>query len=387
MMASHPLAAFRPPALSDAAVAALNAAAAHGPAMLPVGAEVMTVSVMPASAPAPGVLCLDLTVGGEAAFLLVPPGLLAAASLPGASPAGANPDAELAALQLEAALAEVLSDLEGQLGIGVAIKALRPWRGEAPRLADSGLADVLGVGVSCGGHAFACLLHAGPFALAKVVAAAPRRRGPVLGHPVPGHPLLDGSMPILACVRAGTSEVRYADLLSLRPGDALLIEDCGLRDGRVLVVVGECWAAGGHQVLGAVQLDSRPGPRGAGFLRRWYMTDGSYDPADADVAELRVTLVFEFGRRMASLAEVAAFGPGSVLETGGGPDQSVDVLANGRRIGRGTVVLVGGAFAVQLHSIHVPGQAAPAPGVPAPHAPAHILAPTPVPTQAKGAAA
>ncbi len=108
------------------------------------------------------------------------------------------------------------------------------------------------------------------------------------------------------------------------------------------------------------------------------MTDGSYDPADADVTELRVTLVFEFGRRMATLAEVAAFGPGSVLETGGGPDQSVDVLANGRRIGRGTVVLVGGAFAVQLHSIHVPGQAASAPGLPMPpQAPVSVQPPMP----------
>lgn len=94
------------------------------------------------------------------------------------------------------------------------------------------------------------------------------------------------------------------------------------------------------------------------------MIDGSHDPADADVTELRVTLVFEFGRRMVTLAEVAALGVGSVLETGGGPDQSVDVLANGRRIGRGTVVLVGGAFAVQLHSIHVPGAPAAAPRLP-----------------------
>ncbi len=84
------------------------------------------------------------------------------------------------------------------------------------------------------------------------------------------------------------------------------------------------------------------------------VTDGFDDPVESELAELRVTLVFELGRRMATLSEIAALGPGSVIETGGGPDQSVDVLANGRRIGRGIIVSVGGSLAVQLHRIGPP---------------------------------
>ncbi len=345
MMGPHtPPTAFRPSALSSAVVAALNAAAAHGPAQWPLGNGALSIAVAPAAPPEPDALRLDLIVGGEAASLLLPPGLLAAANLQ-----ASGPDSELSALLLETALAEALSDIEAQLGIGLAFSALGPWQGVT-----GGPSNALGLHIGHGGQAFRCVLHAGPFALANLVAAARR----------PRRALLDGSMPILACFRPGVSEVPYAELMSLRPGDAVVMEDCSLQDGRVLVVFGERWAAAAHRAPGVVQLDARPGPSGTQFFRRWCMIDGSHDPADADVTELRVTLVFEFGRRMVTLAEVAALGVGSVLETGGGPDQSVDVLANGRRIGRGTVVLVGGAFAVQLHSIHVPGAPAAAPRLP-----------------------
>ena len=71
-------------------------------------------------------------------------------------------------------------------------------------------------------------------------------------------------------------------------------------------------------------------------------------PEDVDLDGLEVSLVFELGRRWATMSEVAALGPGSVLDLGRDLQGPVDILANGRRIGQGEVVRIGDAVGVRL---------------------------------------
>lgn len=325
---------FAPAEIEPALARLLNAAAARGPASLALGGSAVGVSVMPAAAMAPDAVRIDLSVGAEACVLMVPPGLLAAAGLP-----GAGPDPALSALLLECALAEALGWMEGQLGATLALDSVS---------FDAALPGATGLRVVRGGEAFACLLRLGPVALSTLSAAIERR---------PPRPALS-AVPVQLCLRAGVTELAFADLLTLAPGDAVLIEETGLAEGQIVVVAGERLAASAARSAEGVTLAARPSPAGADLFRRWCMkdgvTDGFDDPVDGELAELRVTLVFELGRRMATLSEIAALGPGSVVETGGGPDQSVDVLANGRRIGRGTIVSVGGSLAVQLQRIGPP---------------------------------
>jgi len=64
--------------------------------------------------------------------------------------------------------------------------------------------------------------------------------------------------------------------------------------------------------------------------------------------ELPVRLDFELGQLELPLSEVAVLGPGHVFELARDENQPVDILANGRLIGRGRIVTVAGTLAVQI---------------------------------------
>jgi len=64
--------------------------------------------------------------------------------------------------------------------------------------------------------------------------------------------------------------------------------------------------------------------------------------------ELPVRLAFELGRMELPLSEVAVLGPGHVFELARDENRPVEILANGRLIGRGRIVTVGGALGVQI---------------------------------------
>jgi type III secretion protein Q len=64
--------------------------------------------------------------------------------------------------------------------------------------------------------------------------------------------------------------------------------------------------------------------------------------------ELPVRLSFELGQLELPLAEVSVLGPGHVFELARDESQPVDILANGRRIGRGRIVTVAGSIGVQI---------------------------------------
>jgi type III secretion protein Q len=64
--------------------------------------------------------------------------------------------------------------------------------------------------------------------------------------------------------------------------------------------------------------------------------------------ELPVRLAFELGRLELPLSEVAVLGPGHVFELARDENQPVNILANGRLIGRGRIVTVAGTIGVQI---------------------------------------
>ena len=72
------------------------------------------------------------------------------------------------------------------------------------------------------------------------------------------------------------------------------------------------------------------------------------EPPDAAMDDLQVSLVFELGRRPATLAELCGLAAGQVLDVGRDLSGPVDILANGRRIGEGELVRVGDALAVRI---------------------------------------
>ncbi|WP_204324245.1 FliM/FliN family flagellar motor switch protein, partial [Stenotrophomonas maltophilia] len=57
---------------------------------------------------------------------------------------------------------------------------------------------------------------------------------------------------------------------------------------------------------------------------------------------------FELGRRSLPLSEIRALGAGHVFDLGLDPDQPVDLVANGTRIGRGEIVEIGERVGVRV---------------------------------------
>jgi type III secretion protein Q len=153
-------------------------------------------------------------------------------------------------------------------------------------------------------------------------------------------------LPIRLHLRALCADVRVAELNAARPGDVVLADV--LAGGEILVVAGECFAWRARHDGSRLQIVTpRLRPRAIG-LERWVMGDAIEPDDDAGLDELPVRLSFELGRLELPLAEVAVLGPGHVFELAREETQPVDILANGRRIGRGRIVTMAGSIGVQV---------------------------------------
>ncbi|OLO05847.1 type III secretion system cytoplasmic ring protein SctQ [Salinicola socius] len=71
----------------------------------------------------------------------------------------------------------------------------------------------------------------------------------------------------------------------------------------------------------------------------------------AGVNDLPVRLTCELGRLEMSLGELRQLGEGSVLPLQRRPDQAVDLVVNGRTMGRGRLVAIGDAIGVQIERL------------------------------------
>nr|WP_281430401.1 FliM/FliN family flagellar motor switch protein [Salinicola acroporae] len=64
-----------------------------------------------------------------------------------------------------------------------------------------------------------------------------------------------------------------------------------------------------------------------------------------------VQLTCELGRLELSLGELRQLGEGSVLPLERRPERAVDLVVNGRRMGRGRLIAIGDAIGVQVERL------------------------------------
>ncbi len=296
--------------------------------------------------------CLEWSLDGVAGELLLPLGIVVSLVAPlEETPDGAL-DWAVAPMLLELLLAPHLDRAEALLGQTFRFRALR--RERAPDAEDAAADAWVGVAVrgDLDGTPFAAWLRLAPNALdaaawlARLAPAGPQR--------VPD-PL------VVIAARVGLARLGLAALASVQVGDAVLIEDGPLRRGQVMIVVGESRVAAAGWTGNEATLREplrAPGAFGSAFgpaggSEEWTMQSGQEgDPIGETFGELRVTLVFEVGRRLATLNEVRALAPGQVLHLGRDETAPVDILANGARLGRGEIVKVGDALAVRITGLH-----------------------------------
>jgi flagellar motor switch protein FliN/FliY len=68
----------------------------------------------------------------------------------------------------------------------------------------------------------------------------------------------------------------------------------------------------------------------------------------AQVLKLEVPVAVRLGERIMTLAEVLAWGPGSLIELPRRADSELELVVNNRHVGYGTAVKVGENFGIRL---------------------------------------
>jgi type III secretion protein Q len=155
-------------------------------------------------------------------------------------------------------------------------------------------------------------------------------------------------LPIPVTLRAFVVDLPLASVRALEPGDVVLVE--GQRSEEFCVLVNEkpFWRARWDEGELRVISDRKPQ---SDDLEELAVTSGDHPPDEEEglgLDDLPVRLTFELGKVMVPLQDLESMGPGYVFELARGPDQPLDIVANGRRIGRGRIVEVSGALGVQV---------------------------------------
>lgn len=323
------------PRFSTAEIAALNRLHRRRvPAQIALAGQHYQLQVLAWSQPDDGEPqpCVEFEFDGRLFWLAVGAELreaLVAEAFPGVSMADL-PD-EIAAALLEVALEPVLAVVERGLNRHITIRALvaRP-RPEARRVLPLRLLPVDGQGL-----AIDLALRLDPAHLETVAACFDL---------LPPQPAAWEGVPVLGRCEIGATGITYAELAAARPGDLLVVERHALRERRVALRFGsvltlEATIEGSVVTVG--------GGSGGG------MTDpdrAGEQPAAAlgDVEAIEVTLTFQLGRLQLTLAELRAIGEGQSFDLGRDLQAPVDILANGRLIGRGALIQIEDRVGVRI---------------------------------------
>ncbi|MBO4227528.1 type III secretion system cytoplasmic ring protein SctQ [Bradyrhizobium neotropicale] len=162
---------------------------------------------------------------------------------------------------------------------------------------------------------------------------------------------LSPELPVMVAREIGSLRVSVALLRQAQAGDALLPDVVPYARDQVILTADKLWApalvASDRLILqGPFRLQPHP-------LKCAYMTPRSQlqqpiPPSESDIDSIEITLVFECGRWPVPLGTLRRANEGHVFELGRPLDGPVDIIANGRLIGRGDIVRVGEELAIRL---------------------------------------
>jgi type III secretion protein Q len=185
----------------------------------------------------------------------------------------------------------------------------------------------------------------------RLPAGHAERLAKLLDEETPARPVrLD--LPAVVAVRVANATLTARELRGLRPGDVVLVDRACASAGTAIAVFGEHLVAPVELTPAGSRLAARP-TRGRGSAWEWSMEKsaenlGGGGPEDADLGDLPVQVKFELGRIELSLNEIQGLAAGAVLQVARPAGEAVDIVANGRRIGLGTMVRIGDSLGVRI---------------------------------------
>jgi type III secretion protein Q len=343
------------PAIPPAQVNALNAFYKRRPAraFMVAGRAATMTALWPLALQDASRKCrLDITVDDAAGAVILPTRVietLIAALDP--NQALDHLDPPHLALLFELALGDELAMLEASLGARLAITCVRAAdddrQNRATALAFAIAVDGLG---TLGGELLLQPAQAIMFSqfLDRCANPAPQAgKGKSIVPPLP-----EGEVPVTIGVRVAAATFAVGEIATLSPGDVVIADHCCRQANTAVAVIAEHLVAPVELTAAGAGIAAPP-TRARGSPWEWSMENGGNSPRP-DVAQktnfddIPVKLLFELGRIELSLAEIRQLAPGAIVPISRPLEDSVDILANGRRIGRGSLVQIGDSLGIRI---------------------------------------
>lgn len=151
-------------------------------------------------------------------------------------------------------------------------------------------------------------------------------------------------LPLLLSIIIGRMRLSAEEFSGLRVGDALVPDECALRQNTLLLLAGNLCARAVLQE-GALQLGENFKTMAGSDMSDQKNTAGA-DLTALDNLQLEV--VFELERQQISLKELKTLQAGSILPLQNRDLNQISLLINGQKAAEGRLIEVGDAFAVQL---------------------------------------
>jgi len=250
-------------------------------------------------------------------------------------------DAELVAALIETHLVDHIVALESLLGVSCVVERVTTVRdhGSLAKLD----ARLFLIGTS---HPYPASIYASPSILGMLATAWERSPRTENANFEPA---------FVFAARVALSSVSRNGLKSLAVGDALLFDRVA-PDGGVVLCVGEHLCAVGQLTdTGEVTVGAKFSTQSPYLLGEFQMADNEFETESREAAldetsigNLPVRLVFELGRREMSVDELRNIGVGGSIPLDKPASSVVDILANGRRVGAGEMVLIGDQLGVKI---------------------------------------
>lgn len=294
---------------------------------------------------------LGLRLDGESGELWLPQSLLdiLVGSVDPALPLDRlGPDR--AAIILEFALDELLAAVEANLGCKLAVDS---FSSQVERPENDGRPSLLFTLVIEGLVTTGCEL--------RIPAAYALRLAEALDlHAGISRSALDLPMPVY--LRVAATNLAVGEIERLSPDDVVLVDACCLPGHAVIAVIGERLVAPVTLGPEGYRVAAHPIP---GVTSPWawsMLTDAmaaTWD-ADAETGNRPLHVLFEMGRFELPASKIKQLAPNDMLPLQPPHDQTVDIVVNGQRIGRGTLMQIGNRTGVRISAVRE--RSRPAPG-------------------------
>ena len=175
-------------------------------------------------------------------------------------------------------------------------------------------------------------------------------------------------LPIPVCLRVAAANLAAGEVERLSPDDVVLVDASCEPGDAVIAVIGERLVAPVAAAPEGHRLATHPIP-GATSSWAWSMpTDamaGAWE-ADAETDNRSVHVLFEIGRFELPASQVKQLAPNFLLPLEPPHDRTVDIVVDGQRIGRGTLMRIGNRTGVRVIAVRErPRHAAGLKGAPA----------------------